>query len=48
MLTPADLDTLLLTFKVASISTSLMLLLGTPLACWLARMGSSWKGIINL
>jgi molybdate transport system permease protein len=47
MLTSADLDTLLLTFKVASISTCLMLLFGTPLAWWLARTGSSWKGIIN-
>ena len=47
MLTSADLDTLLLTFKVASISTALMLLLGTPLAWWLARTGSAWKGIIN-
>jgi len=47
MLTSADLDTLLLTFKVASISTSLMLLLGTPLAWWLARTSSAWKGIIN-
>jgi len=47
MQTPADLDTLLLTFKVASISTSLMLLLGTPLAWWLARTRSFWKGIIN-
>ena len=47
MLTPADLDTLLLTFKVASLSTSLMLLLGTPLAWWLARTHSAWKGLIN-
>ena len=47
MLTPADLDTLLLTFKVASISTALMLLLGTPLAWWLARTRSAWKGLIN-
>jgi molybdate transport system permease protein len=47
MLNPADLGALLLTFKVASISTSLMLLLGTPLAWWLARTGSAWKGIIN-
>ena len=44
MLTPADLDTLLLTFKVATV---LMLLLGTPLAWWLARTRSNWKGIIN-
>jgi molybdate transport system permease protein len=47
MLAPADLDTLLLTFKVASIATLLMLLLGTPLAWWLARTHSAWKGIIN-
>jgi len=47
MLTPADLDTLLLTIKVASIATLLMLLLGTPLAWWLARTRSAWKGIIN-
>ncbi|NOT10498.1 MAG: molybdate ABC transporter permease subunit [Methylococcaceae bacterium] len=47
MLTSADLDTLLLTFKVASIATALMLLLGTPLAWWLARTHSAWKGIIN-
>jgi len=47
MLSPADLDTLLLTIKVASIATLLMLLLGTPLAWWLARTRSSWKGIIN-
>ena len=47
MLTPADIDTLLLTFKVASIATFLMLLLGTPLAWWLARTQSRWKGIVN-
>ena len=47
MLTTADLDTLFLTFKVASISTSLMLLFGTPLAWWLARTTCSWKGFIN-
>ena len=47
MLTPADFDTLLLTFKVASIATLLMLLIGTPLAWWLARTCSAWKGLIN-
>ncbi|MEE7627655.1 molybdate ABC transporter permease subunit [Methylobacter sp. Wu8] len=47
MLTAADLDALFLTFKVATIATVLMLLLGTPLAWWLARTRSSWKGIIN-
>lgn len=47
MLTTADLDTLLLTCKVAGISTLVMLLIGTPLAWWLARTRSAWKGIIN-
>lgn len=47
MLSPADLDTLLLTFKVASIATVLMMLFGTPLAWWLARTQSAWKGIVN-
>lgn len=47
MLSQADLDTLLLTFKVAGIATLLMLLLGTPLAWWLARTRCAWKGMIN-
>lgn len=47
MLSTADLETLLLTIKVASLATSLMLLIGTPLAWWLARTRSAWKGIIN-
>ncbi len=47
MLNSADLDTLLLTFKVASLATTLMLLFGTPLAWWLTRTRCAWKGIIN-
>ncbi len=47
MLNSADIATLWLTFKVASISTTIMLLLGTPLAWWLARTASRWKGICN-
>jgi len=47
MLTLADFDALLLTFKVAGITTVLMLLIGTPLAWWLARTRSAWKGVIN-
>lgn len=47
MLNSADLATLWLTFKVASLSTIIMLLLGTPLAWWLARTISRWKGICN-
>lgn len=47
MLNPADIATLWLTFKVASLATITMLILGTPLAWWLARTDSSWKGICN-
>lgn len=47
MLNEADIATLWLTFKVASLATILMLLIGTPLAWWLARTASRWKGICN-
>lgn len=47
MLSSADLDTLLLTFKVAAIATTIMLLIGTPLAWLLSRTNSSLKGVIN-
>ena len=47
MLSLDDLETLLLTFQVASISTILLLLIGTPVAWWLARTQSRWKGLIN-
>lgn len=47
MLNSADFATLFLTFKVASLATILMLLFGTPLAWWLARTQSKWRGIIN-
>ncbi len=47
MLTSADFATLFLTFKVASLATIFMLLFGTPLAWWLARTQSKWRGIIN-
>ncbi len=41
MLTDNDLTALLITLKLAAISTTLLLLLGTPLAWWLAR--SHWR-----
>ncbi|RIZ70937.1 MAG: molybdate ABC transporter permease subunit [Methylococcales bacterium] len=47
MLSTADINTLILTFKVAGLATILMLLIGTPLAWWLARTHSAWKGFIN-
>jgi molybdate transport system permease protein len=47
MLSTSDLDTLLLTLKLASLATLIMLLIGTPLAWWLSRTQSAWKGVIN-
>lgn len=42
MLSPPDLTALLLTFRLALISTLLLLLLGTPLAWWLTV--TRWRG----
>jgi molybdate transport system permease protein len=47
MLNESDFAALWLTFKIASLSTVMMLLLGTPLAWWLARTQSRWKGFFN-
>ena len=47
MLSAADLEAIALTFKLASSTTILLLLLGTPLAWWLARTRSRWKGPID-
>ncbi|MCK9606832.1 MAG: molybdate ABC transporter permease subunit [Methylomonas sp.] len=47
MLTDSDIATLWLTFKVASLATLIMLIVGTPLAWWLARTTSRWKSILN-
>lgn len=46
-LSEADLDALMLTLKVAGLSTSLLLLIGTPVAWWLVRTPSRWKSLIN-
>jgi len=41
MLTASDLTALWITFKLAVVSTAILLLLGTPLAWWMAR--SQWR-----
>lgn len=41
MLTATDLTALWITFKLAVVSTALLLLLGTPLAWWMAR--TQWR-----
>jgi len=43
----ADLQAIWLTLKLASLVTVLLLLVSTPLAWWLSRTKSSWKGFIS-
>ncbi|MBV1914238.1 MAG: molybdate ABC transporter permease subunit [Pseudomonadales bacterium] len=42
----ADLGAIWLTLRLASTVTVLLLLVGTPIAWWLARTSSKWKGPI--
>ncbi len=43
MLSPQDLDAILLTLKLAAVTTVILMLLGTPLAWWLANTRSRVK-----
>ncbi|MBF0424398.1 MAG: molybdate ABC transporter permease subunit [Magnetococcales bacterium] len=47
MLESADLAAIGLTFKLAITTTMILLMLGTPIAWWLARTRSAWKGVIG-
>ncbi len=46
-LSPEDLQTIVLTIKLAATVTLLLLLVGTPIAWWLARTTSSWKALVS-
>lgn len=46
-LTADDLSAILLTLKLAGLTTALLLLIGTPIAWWLARTSSRLKGPIS-
>jgi molybdate transport system permease protein len=46
-LTPDDWSAIRLTLELATITTVLLLLVGTPIAWWLARTGSRWKGPVG-
>lgn len=46
-LSPADLQALWLTLRLALLTTLLLLLLGTPLAWWLARTTSRWRATVE-
>ena len=42
----ADLSAIWLTLKLALVVTLILLLIGTPIAWWLARTKSGWKGAV--
>ena len=47
MLAPADVGALLLTAKLATVSTAALVILGTPLAWWLARGRGRGRAVID-
>ncbi|WP_367026883.1 molybdate ABC transporter permease subunit [Methylococcus sp. ANG] len=46
-LSDSDLQAIWLTVRLASIVTAILLVVGTPIAWWLARTRSKWKGPIG-
>ncbi len=46
-LSPADLQALWLTARLAGTVTLILLVLGTPIAWWLARSRARWKGVVG-
>ena len=47
ILNDSDIQAIWLTIRLATIVTAILLLVGTPVAWWLARTRSSWKGPIG-
>ena len=43
----SDFSAIWLTLKLASVVTLILLLIGTPIAWWLARTRSGWKGAVS-
>jgi len=43
----ADVGAIFLTLQLAAQTTAILLVLGTPLAWWLARTRSAWKGAVG-
>ena len=46
-MTEADWLAMRLTAELAAVSTLVLLLVGTPIAWWLARTRSKWKGVVG-
>ncbi|MFO7641346.1 MAG: molybdate ABC transporter permease subunit [Candidatus Competibacteraceae bacterium] len=47
MLAEVDFAAIRLTLKLATITTVILLVVGTPIAWWLARTRSRWKGVVG-
>jgi molybdate transport system permease protein len=47
VLSDADWSAIRLTLELASVTTLLLLVIGTPIAWWLARTRSAWKGAVG-
>ncbi len=47
MLSESDWGAIRLTLELASVTTALLLVIGTPIAWWLARTRSAWKGAVG-
>ena len=47
MLTDSDLQAIWLTIRLAGVTTLILLLIGTPVAWWLARSRAWWKGPVG-
>ncbi|AKU14473.1 molybdenum transport system permease [Azoarcus sp. CIB] len=47
MMSTADLAAIRLTLELAAVTTAILLVIGTPVAWWLARTRSAWKGVVG-
>ena len=47
LLSPTDLEAIALTLRLAAVTTLILFIVGTPIAWWLARTRSRWKGPVG-
>jgi len=47
LLSPTDLEAIALTLRLAAVTTLILFLVATPIAWWLARTRSRWKGPVG-